>query len=233
MKRNFALFLLFLLIAGCTGETSKTATSGIENQTEPLPAVENQTIVPEPSLNVSSEVKKEPVITPEAKVLFAKNSKLNSYTYFYYGPPNDALGISYAFFGNRSRVALTKSSRLSDGNYYDFVYLNLSSKTAAAYCEAVDCSVKGPLDVDFSTYILPTPLDFVNSVSSAGIKSSELIEGRKVAVVPYSNKEGVNGTMWVEMTYGVPLKVIINSTKYEFREAFFNTLVEADVMPKN
>ncbi len=232
MMKYLVLFILVLTLAGCS--TKEIKQSEIDIQEEPLPAFDDKTVLEEPKLNVSSEAKKEePVVTPDAKQLFDKNIKINSFSYNYYGPPNDALGINYGFFGNRGKTALTRASRLSDGNYYDFVYLNLSSKTAAAYCEAVDCIVKGPLEVDFNSYINPTPIDFVNSIAGASIKGTETIEGRKVAVVPYMNKKGLNGTMWVEMTYGMPLKVILDGTKYEFREANFNTLTEKDVIPKN
>ncbi len=221
MRWAFIVLVAFLVIAGCSKAVEMPEP---EPQSNPAEQAAKQETAPvsEPKLPKVS-------ISPEVAALIGKTSKVKSYSYLYHGPPNDALGIGFAVAGTKGKVSLAKKEKLSDGNYYDTVFLNLREKAAKAYCLSPDCTVEGPLQVEFDDYYKTTPFDFLANLTSGSVSGTELLDNRKVSIVQYNDTLGMGGKMWIDNTYGLPIKVIFGKVKHEYRSFYFNTVTEEEV----
>ncbi len=179
-------------------------------------------------------VEKAPVsgIDSDVQEVLDKRSKVKGYKYLYYGPPNPGFGLEFRILGSKARLYLGTLSKLADGKTYDTVYLDLDEKSAVAYCESVSCTNKGSLGVNFEEYYRPAPSDFAISVSGAKLRNYELLYQRKTAVIIFEDAKGINGTMWLDTVYGMPVKVQFNNSNYEYREIAFNTVAGDEVLPK-
>lgn len=221
----FAVVSLLLFAAGC-GKAKEQPV--VKPETEIKPEVKP---APEPAPPV---VEKQPVtvIDEEVQGVLDKRSKVTGYKYLYYGPPNPGFGLEFRVLGSKARLYLGTLSKLADGKTYDTVYLDLAAKSAVAYCESVSCTNKGSLDVNFDDYYLQTPADFASSVAGAKLRNYELLYQRKTAVIIFEDTKGMNGTMWLDTVYGMPVKVQTNGTGYEYREIAFNTVAGDEVVAK-
>ncbi|MBI4439069.1 hypothetical protein HY640_04010 [Candidatus Woesearchaeota archaeon] len=233
--KALSLLVLTMLLYGCTAEPSQTTPAGASPEREQASPQQSQQGIQEQQTQQAQQPSqpKPQIITEEAKALFSKNSKITSMRYLFHGPPNDALAYDITAAGTKRKIVSPKLIKLSDGVFYDVVYIDTVAKKATAYCESGSCTQPGPYDVDFSSYNFPTPADFVSTVSSAEAKGTELFENRKVTVVQYQDKSGNEGTLLVDTTYGAPLKVSFGSTKYEYRNPSFNTASEGEITPKS
>lgn len=212
MRLRLVVVLLILVVAyGCVSSPKNQV---LQN---------SSTMVAEPTFG--------PAINPAASALFQKSSSITSMHYIYYGPPNDALGYEVYVGWNRSKVVLPKQVQFSDGLYFDTIYLDKRLGVAVAYCESDSCpkvASKGPFRVDYSSYDFKTPFDFLGLVE-VKIKGDELFENRRVSVIDFIDRSGISGTMLVDKSVGVPLKVVSNGTIYEFRNTYFNSGILSDV----
>ncbi len=215
---------------GSTGNPSSNSASAV-----PVGSVEEPGAPESPTPTEDGAQQAKPQaqgIAEDVKALFAKRSKITSMRYLYYGPPNDALGYEVSVVGKKAKVLSPKQIKADSGRYYDTIYLDLEAKSATGYCESASCPEKGPFSSDFQTYSFKTPTDFIGMVTSAESKGTELFESRKAVVVAFRDSSGKEGVMSLDSTYGVPLKIVYDGKKYEYRSAFFNSLSQADVMPK-
>lgn len=220
-----AVVALLLFAAGCGKAKEQPVVkpdAGIKPEVKPAP---------EPSPPV---VEKQPVtvIDEEVQGVLDKQSKVTGYKYLYYGPPNPGFGLEFRILGSKARLYLGTLSKLADGKTYDTVYLDLAAKSAVAYCESVSCTNKGSLEVAFDEYYRSAPSDFAKSVVSAKLRNYELLYQRKTAVIIFEDAKGMNGTMWLDTVYGMPVKVQVNNSNYEYREIAFNTVAGDEVVPK-
>jgi len=112
-------------------------------------------------------------------------------------------------------------------NEMDVIIFNTAAKTAQAYCESQRYCVKtGDAGmVDYGTYYLKTPLDWIDGVASAEKISEAKIGDR--AVWQLKTKDGAN--LWVDTYYGVPLRVDVGNERHEFQNLIFNRVQEKEV----
>ncbi len=222
-----AVVALLLVAAGCGKPKAQPAVNPeAEIKPEAKPEASHE---PEPPVVVEKQTA---LIDDEVQGVLDKRSKVKGYKYLYYGPPNPGFGLEFRILGSKARLYLGTLSKLADGNTYDTVYLDLDEKSAVAYCESVSCTNKGSLGVNFDAYYHPTPSDFVSSVSSAKLRNYELLYQRKTAVIVFEDTKGMNGTMWLDTVYGMPVKVQFDNSNYEYREIAFNTVAGDEVVPK-
>ena len=235
MKLILILLALFIVIAGCTSAPQKSDTTNAPSKETPLEV--EKPVEKLPSKNVSAPVSKPVIlkksIDPAVNALLNKSSKVNSYKYSYYGPPNDGFGVVFFVVKDKIKISMPKNTKLSDNQYYDTIYLNIGKPEGTAYCEAADCLDAGrDLQIKFDEFYRPTPIDFVKTIMIARPVGTELIDGRKVTLISFTDNLSNNGSMWLDNTYGVPLKVKFDTSKYEYRDIFFNTLSSSDVIRK-
>ncbi|MBI2575103.1 hypothetical protein HYV82_04430 [Candidatus Woesearchaeota archaeon] len=229
MRLFFILAIIFMLLfaAGCgKAKEQPVVKPGAEIKPEAKPEAS-----PAPAPPVVVE-KQPAIIDDEVQGVLDKRSKVKGYRYLYYGPPNPGFGLEFRILGSKARLYLGTLSKLADSNTYDTVYLDLDKKSAVAYCESVSCTNKGSLGVNFEEYYRPAPSDFASSISSAKLRNYELLYQRKTAVIVFEDAKGMNGTMWLDTVYGMPVKVQFNNSNYEYREIAFNTVAGDEVLPK-
>ncbi|MBI2133402.1 hypothetical protein HYU11_01830 [Candidatus Woesearchaeota archaeon] len=244
MKKLFVavVFLSILLILGC----SKNAPSLPKDDSVPVEESKPE----EPSAN-ESKVEEAPEqtrtvginatvsgvsIDPSVQVFLNKTKKVKGYSYVYYGPPDDSMGYGFYARGNLSKMRIPKTDFYND-SFFDTIYFDAGRKTAVGYCESLGvCNdQKSAVSLDFSKVYRVTPLEFTSSIRSASVnaeKSSEMIGGRRVEVIDFTDSSGSNGTVWLDSTYGIPVKVIIGSLEYEYRDLLVNVVTEEEVVHK-
>jgi uncharacterized protein YcfL len=236
--RGILIFAIvsFLLISGCSTEQPKPSMQ--EQVVEPV--VIEQELVKEPNnITVPKSVVEEKKmvlqksIDPAVATLLNKTKKVTSYKYAFYGPPNDAFGINFVINNEKIKIVLPKETKFADGQYYDTVYMTVGSASGNAYCENPDCINKDqPLPVSFSDYYKPTPFDFVETIVVAKPAGTEIVENRKATIISFVDNESKNGTMWLDNTFGLPVRVKFKDSKYEYRDFYFNSLTDKDVLRK-
>ncbi len=230
MKVAYILIVILgIALAGCgSAEAPERPLTEEPPQAETPPQQEQP--APQPTPPAEQPPAQAAGIDAASKEVLDKRSKVKSYRYYYYGPPNDAKGLDISRQGSKVKITLDQGVKLSGETYYDTAYLDLSAKKAEAYCDRLQgCTTGGPYGIDYNLYLRPFPDEFVEGIASAKAIGEEVLEGRKVLVIEYATSDRKKGKMWADKTYGLPLKVIMADVEYEYRSAQFNTITEQEV----
>ncbi|MBI3052435.1 hypothetical protein HYY74_08360 [Candidatus Woesearchaeota archaeon] len=231
MKAAYILIVILgIALAGCgSAEAPERPLTEEPPQAETPPQQEQPAPQPAPQ-QAAAEQPPAAGIDAASKEVLDKRSKVKSYRYYYYGPPNDAKGLDISRQGSKVKITLDRAAKLSGETYYDTAYLDLSAKNAEAYCDRLQgCTAGGPYGIDYDLYLRPVPDEFVEGIASAKAIGEEVLEGRRVLVIEYATSDGKKGKMWADRTYGLPLKVILADVEYEYRSAQFNTVTEQEI----
>lgn len=215
--------------------TTKPATTVAAPKTEPAaPVPPESTTVVEQSKEVSPELK---------ALLETADRKLQSMRYLYAGPTTQNRFLNtYLVKGKYIKVDLYEVDPYVIDSYFDAVYLDTDAKTATGRCEDKKRCISTNVDntkkifnASYDDYRIKTPYEWVKEISFAEIVGPEVMDGRSVTKIKYHDARS-STEMWVDNTYGVPIKLVItydDSTKetQQFKDYQFNTLADADVKP--
>lgn len=197
-----------------------------------VPATEPET-VPEPEPEPDPEP--EPVIrnieTDIQELFDEAKTAVKSYSYEFYGPgPYDEI-LTISIKGNKQKLVYRVPIDYN-GLEFDTIYLDSSSQTGEGYCENI---YKGPCVnpnfkfgaayIDFQHRL---PMDWIDEVVRAEEVSSEYIGNRNALKLDVTTESGA-GLMWIDDFYGMPVKVIINGTEWEYRHTVFNSVTDEDM----
>ncbi|NOZ81145.1 MAG: hypothetical protein GXP63_05730 [DPANN group archaeon] len=156
---------------------------------------------------------------------------VKSYSYQYYGPGPRDDDVKILVKGDRTkliyRVPITHKSF-----QFDTVYLTAENSAGVAYCENIDKGACINPNHEFSvasadfTYKLPS--EWIDETIVAEETSSEFIGNRNALKLAVTTDLG-KGIMWIDDFYGMPVKVRINSTEWEYRDIVFNAVSDEEM----
>ncbi len=248
MKQFFVVMLCLALVA-CT-------TQAPAPQAQPPPQVQAPAAEPVAQIPTQQE-QPAPVVSAPQKItipqilsdLLAKRSSVKSIQYDYTAT-DEAQQYAVWIRGTKVKIGAATAQTLShEGQFFSHVYFDTASHTVKALCDSPNlCSQtteKGSFTVPYDEYYRKTPLDWALALEQGlyspieSDASEVLIDNRITEVFRYD--EGNKKTrFYIDKFYGVPLKVETVSddpagSKRKFvlyKNAAFNSLIEADVTPK-
>ena len=226
MMSVLVIAVLSLFIAGCsdnkattttitTVQTSATVTSIIVTPIQPT----STTLPPKP-------------LPADVKALV---DKANAATSISYKEP-DTKDFLY-LRGNKGKRVLFKYRGVKDTERYDTVYLDIANKKAYGVCvlSKVTCatSIQNKYrEVNYDEFKPgKTPIDFMKMIYEASLnpKMTKIILDTTTVNMPFKDKEGNTGEMWVDTFYGVPYEVTISGETTLFDKIVINRVTDADV----
>ncbi len=220
MRFNMLVVLVaMILIAGCGTKQE------MPEYTEPEPIAETTTT----TVQQMEEPKQEPAMADDIRELLDKGkAKLKSYSYSYKGPEHN---FDYVMDvkGDKIRIQLPNLVYLSDNSAYNTIYLDTKEKTAKGYC--LDCKSyqleEGMIaDLDYDDAYIETPLEWLEKVNEAEKLDSVTVEGRECERLQTNI-----GRITVENYYGFLYEIRDGEDRWEFTQASFNSVGDADVNP--
>src|SRR3989344_8686698 len=178
---------------------------------------------------------------PQVARLIARQDKAKSY-HFYYSTSENWNVIRDQFFmkGDKIKIELYEINRWNN-DYFDTVYLEPTTKTAAAFCENKNkdrCRDNDrKFDVSYEDFVIKTPLEWLASIPrDARVTGSERFDERMRSVVEYTRDDGATVRIWIDRFSGVPVRVLIFMgevenilEEYNFKNLVINTLTSQDV----
>ena len=178
---------------------------------------------------------------PQVARLVARQDKAKSY-HFYYSTSENWNVIRDQFFmkGDKIKIELYEINRWNN-DYFDTVYLEPTTKTAAAFCENKNkdrCRDNDrKFDVSYEDFVIKTPLEWLASIPrDARVTGSESFDERMSSVVEYTRDDGATVRIWIDRFSGVPVRVLIFMgevenilEEYNFKNLVINTLTSQDV----
>ncbi len=246
-----AIVLMFVL-AACAKPAEKPAVPVAQPPAEQAPPAE-QPPAPEvgvkpPSRPLPSERQDSPpapVVTTEKvsmspqlrDLLKRADEKLTSLQYLYGGTETGNLFLdTYFVKGEKMKIRKYEESYYVREGYYDTIYYSLG----IACCEVLDrCrshnvdNTKTKFAIDSSMVNMPkTPYQWVKEIPpDAVIVGPQTFNQRSVTHLKYM-KDGMEVLMWVDDTYGVPHKIVINQNgneiRYQYNDMLFNGLKDTN-----
>jgi hypothetical protein len=246
MKHAYAfigLSIVLLLLAACerqaVQETQERADQMVKEAeallpdgatpTEPAAA----TIRPTPGEGIEGV----PVVLPDVvQKLIDTARKVKSYRYDFSMTPNLNQLVPTMTKGNRVRLELYQPPRYDAATYYNVVYLDLEKQTAVGYCEdRTRCRdrMNARVDVDFQTHKPKLAIDWLDEIDPATVQvlQTQTIDQRPATRIQYQSG-GVTNDMWLDETYGLPLKVVINTPEpvtYQYGKLVANTVIDSEL----
>jgi len=250
-----------LLLAGCqqaqpteptqqktpTTEPAKTQTQPkTEPSTEPTQqATVTEHVIPseEPETTPTQTTQQTTQMSPALKELLTKyQRKVRSYQFLFSKPPENRFLNTYHIKGDKIKIKLYEGNAYKVGKYYDTVYLDKSKQTATARCESEKrCSYAGEdytgkvFEVSYDDFVIETPIEWIEGITQAELIGPEVVDGRSATKIK-TTQSGKIIELWIDTTYGLPLKKEITQTgqpvlKYQVNDVIVNHLADSDVMP--
>lgn len=226
-KIYFSLLALLILLVTLVGCKTQQQAKLIEKTPENKVVIE-ENVQKTPAQTTEQKQTTEKKISPEVlEILNQSKIKIKSLYYKYNGPET---GISfYDFYLKRDKIKYIPYRgimALELPESYDTIFINKLDNTSQSYCEAPYCRYPGKkADLDYEKYYIQTPLDWIQ-VKEAKKIGEETIDSRVTWKL-----ETENGIMWVDVYYGIPLKVESGGKIYRFQQIAVNSLNDGDVMP--
>jgi len=225
MRKTY-LYLALVILVLLVGCTEPEGQSGGQRA---LPESEETTPPPQQEAAKIEEPTEELIKIPnDIKEILEKGTKLSSYSYNYKGSDSD---LEYEIYvkGNKIKIVPPEIINADGGKFYNTIYLDTEEKTAEAYCTSYsNCGVNlGKIkDLNYETEYIETPLDWIKKVTEAQPIDDRQVEGRKAVYIQTNI-----GKLTIESFYGFLYKIEDNKNKWEFTDAAFNSVSDADVMP--
>ncbi len=236
MKRILSLLCIFtiflILIIGCAKEEAA-------GETPTSPSAQGAV------KTAAGTGTTEPVeFDPKVQKLISKfNEKVKTYSYYhtYKGKEQKYHKYFVRLDHNVVKIELYEVNRYKKESYYDTVYLDLSQQTARGYCmdnRIARCDdVWREFKLNYGDWLVKFPHEWIEEISpSAKVITSETIDQRKADVIMYE-KDGKIYKIWLDTTFGLPLKVQIEKPEdtvlemYAFRDMAVSGLTEQDLTP--
>lgn len=212
---------------------------------EPAVTVTQQEVQAIPEQETTPSIP-EPVMPAELKELLGRaDEKVKSYQYLLGEPPDNRLLDTYYVMGDKIKIKLFEYDPYDIDNYFDTVYLDDEAKTAFGFCENKKRCVSKTLDntkkkweLDYSQYRKKTPYEWLQEIPpTASIVGPQVHESRSATLISYEESGGGVVEMWIDDTYGLPVKIVKSTPAGEklvwnFNDFTANALKESDVTPK-
>ncbi|MBW2992120.1 hypothetical protein KY345_02790, partial [Candidatus Woesearchaeota archaeon] len=216
---TLSILLVLIFVAGCyptlytCPDGSKTTNpekcpsvrqiQDLEEQVKDIPAVEE----------VEEVNGKKYVTVPEIKAEQAFKdfvTKVNTYDEYEFKYRKTALPntLNVAVLGDRMKYRFERPEQY-ENEFYNVVVLDLTERKAYQYCEGPRCDLEDlgfARQIDFEDRAIPTLKEVMNSIVEAEIIGDEMMMDRSSKKVSYVDNEGVEGTLWVDKYYGIPLR---------------------------
>jgi len=199
---------------------------------------ERQTTQPPSEVVVTQKVTMSPALRD---LLKRADEKVSSLQYLYGGTDTSDLFLNtYLVKGTKMRIKMYEEDYYVREGYYDNVYLDAGVGCCEenSRCKSHNIDNTGKkFDVDASMLkITKTPYQWTKEIpADAKIVGPQTVNSRSVTYLTYSLPDGSGVEMWVDDTYGVPHKVIVdkngNKMKYQFNDMTFNSLKDTDFVP--
>ena len=170
-------------------------------------------------------------ISAEVKELLNKsNTKIRSIYYKYRGPETGSNFHEFYVKGDKIKYKPhLEIKSLDRPESYDAIFIDKTTDTAQSYCTAAYCAYKGKkLDLSYANAYLPTVFDWIDGLTKANKVGEEVIDSRSTWKLE-TNK----GILWVDIFYGIPLKIESGGKTYKFEQISVNAVTDADVMPSS
>jgi len=169
------------------------------------------------------------------ELLIKAKTKVNSYSYTYFGPPDEARGIDFTYKSNILKAEYSSTQKDDRLNLYDTVYLNLNTKNATAYCETISrCDNRDlAIKVSYDDHYRIMPFEILDSITFAVEKGNEQIDRKNTIILEFEDNKGKKGTISIWDFWGMPLKVVYTSPesyKIEYREMAVNSVKDEDII---
>jgi len=223
MAKKILILFLCLLLIGCAAE-------------QPVTEQEKKTTTP--SVEVE-EVEETPEMSQELMNLIAKSDKVESmdYSFSKVVESEPAIYMHVYVKGNKMKQEFPKESGVVQRKY-TVVYLDISEKTAYAYCKEEWCDNKeASVPVSYGDFIKETPLSLLKSIDYAEIVGSEYYDKNEATIIQLTNDQGNIEKIWVWEYRGIPLKYEVYDSagevieKVEYKGMVVNQLKDSDVEP--
>ncbi len=199
----------------------------------PPPKQEEQT--PPPIFNESEPAPIKVILTDSVKTLFEKSAKVNDMLFYYIETPNIAPDNKYFMSRDKMKIELREKVKLDPSNQFDTVYLDLVGKTGIAYCEerspAGLCPDRNKIyDADYNKYMIITPFEWIKRITWADVTGkSKTLYQRNAIEVNFKIKD-VQGSMFVDGYWGIPMYVTYNGKTFDYRDIAVNMLNESELV---
>ena len=180
------------------------------------------------------EVQEQEMEDSVKELLTKAKTKVKSYSYTYFGPPDEAKGIDFTYKSNILKASYSSTQRDDRQNPYDTVYLDLNTKNATAYCETVGrCDNRDlAIQVNYDDHFRTMPFEILDSITFAVEKGNEQIDRKNAIILDFEDNTGKKGTIFIWEYWGMPLRVIYTSPKsykIEYREMAVNSVKDEDI----
>jgi len=177
-------------------------------------------------------VVKDKELTPDAKVLLDKMAKVTTVKFNYYTSSDPTVQDKYIVSKYRMKVELVNKVFFTPKELYDTIYLDFRNQDAAGYCErqsSETCSNKDKrYEVSYDDYKIRTPFQWYDLIEEASLTGrSKQVEGKTAKELNFK-VDGIEGKIWVDSYYGVPLEVEHAGETYKFENMYINDAKEAD-----
>ncbi len=207
--------------------------------TKPLPSERQETTPPAPAPVVTTQE-----MSPQLRDLLKRHvDKVKSFRGLYGGTLTNNLFLDTYFYQIESgQISKTKINKYEESyyvreDYYDTIYIDLG----VACCEElsrcrshnVDNTGK-KFDVDASAISLPkTPIDWVKEIpAGTTIVGPQTFNQRSVTFIKFNKADGTEVRMWVDDSYGLPLKIEEeksgNIVRHQWNDPLFNGFKATD-----
>lgn len=215
---------------------------------EPAPSTQPYT----PPSQATSQTTSAALVTAASTVVYADQKvaglvqkardKVESYSFLYQTSGNwDVIRDKYFVYKNKMKIDLYNVNFYNKRNYFDMVYLDMSTKTGVAYCEdrrherCVDPDRR--FDIAYEDFVIKTPKEWMLGLpADAHAISSEMLDERLTTVIEYASPDATATRLWVDTFSGLPIQVItyqgeIENTleRYGFRDLSVNSVLSSEV----
>ncbi len=218
-------------------EAPKTETEPMVDKLPPARPLPSERQVQPPASEVV--VTQKATMSPALRDLLKRaDEKVSSIKYLFGGTETSDLFLdTYMVKGTKMHIKKYEENYYVREGYYDNIYVD----SAAGCCEELSRCKSGNVDntnkkfdVDLSLLRLPkTPYQWIKEVPpDAQIVGPQTVNSRSVTFIKYTLPDSSEVQMWVDDTYGVPHKIVVdkggNLMKYQFNDMVFNSLKDAD-----
>jgi len=231
MKKILSILTLLTIIflVGCTAEEAKTTPTEQTTPTTPT------TTTPETAAEPAD-------YDPQIQKLIDKfNDKVKTYSYYhtYLGKEQKLHKYIVRLDHNMVKIELYEVNRYRKETYYDSVFLDLDKQIARGYClddrkARCDDTFK-EFKLNYGDWLVKFPHEWIAEIpTSAEVITSETIDQRKAKVIAYE-KDGKLYKMWLDTSFGLPIKIQIEKPEdtvlemYAFRDMAISGLTEIDL----
>ncbi len=166
------------------------------------------------------------------------DKRVKALEYHYRGPPDPSVVPMYTVKGSLVRIDLDPEMTISLEDFFDTVFINADTQSAVAYCRDVShirCPDKEKAYiVEFEDYYQKTPYQWLKMLTKPVESGEEFYQSRNVVILQ-ETLDDIPTRMWVDVFYGLPLKLeqTINGevVRTYFDELRVYAVSEEDVTP--